>query len=84
MVQRNSYIVSATCYGLNAEKRYRVDVVDYSILADDVENIKYLGNLACSHAGLAGCFEKIRRAIQVKPHFDPLAGYLQFRHNEIS
>jgi len=54
----------ATCYGLNAEKRYRVDVVDYSILADDVDNIKYLGKLACSHAGLAGCFEKIRRAIQ--------------------
>ena len=79
MVQRNSYNVSATCYGLKAEERYRVDVVNYGILAGDLENMKYLGNLACSD--MAGCFGQIQSAIKVKPYFDPVA---QFRQNEIS
>jgi len=52
----------ATCYGLKAEERYRVDVVNYGILAGDLENMKYLGNLACSD--MAGCFGQIQSAIK--------------------
>ena len=82
MEERNSYNVSVTCYGLKAAKRYGVDVVNYGILAGDVKNMKHLGNLACSN--IASCFGQIQSAIQVKLYFDPVAGYEQFRHNEIS
>ena len=68
MEERNSYNVSATCYGLKAAKRYGVDVVHYGILAGDVKNMKHLGNLACSN--FASCFGQIQSAIQVKLYFD--------------
>ena len=63
----NKYSVSATCYGIQAADRYDVEVVSYGLLAGDIDNIRSLGNLACSDAAL--CFGQVRQAIQVKPYF---------------
>ena len=65
--ESTSFNISATCYGIKAEDRYSVDVVNYGLLAGDVKNIKALGNLACTD--VAGCFGQVRDAIQVKPYF---------------
>ena len=59
--------ISVTCYGIKATKRSDVDVVTYGHLAGEVENIEFLGNLACSRA--AACFKQFQAAIKVMPHF---------------
>ena len=78
----NKYSVSATCYGIQAEKRYGVEFVSYGLLADDLDNIESLGNRACADVKL--CFKQVRKAIKVKLYFYTVDGYSQFKQKEIS
>ena len=60
----SSKTISGTCYGLKAASHFNTDVVSYEQLAADVPNMEKLATVAC--AEVAGCFEQVKSAIQVR------------------